>query len=729
MSQILPWVISILQSIVLGRILTDWLIKKGVNLFPSSHLWVPSFGADLGIAKSRDILEFFFFIIFLFVSFLITRRLRFSIYTAVAHTLALVVIYLQVSFVDYAGLTAIFYLIFLNILFLFISFLVKDQSKKPPLFVYANGFLAGFYLLILSRFLTPSVGISLSLLLITPLIYASLYSKFSKFLTHPAHSILALVAFFPFNNFAVIAIGLTSLLLTKVKVNKSIFSFHQNWGVWLVVFFILAYNPLYYLGTFDSIEEGFWVGWLQRFLSGQIIYKDYAAYHPPLFLWGLGIFSKLVSPSLANTRLYFHLLQVLGLGIISLTTVYLLESKLLKFLTIFIIFAFGSYLVRNNMEIRLALGLIPLLFIYLSQKYPKRKNLFQFSIGVAIVFSIMSSLEVGLASLVAVFVTSFFLKSFFYVFLGFLVSGGLIFTRFVLSGAAAPALEQLSFYMNAFSSGYLNSALARPANFTLLHWFDVDKFLGNSGFLWEISIFALGLGILYFLSIFRKKDKNPKQILTIGLTVFALALVRSVLGRSDVYHIKFLWLITLIILNYVLEQVFPKNLLVYTAVFLIISFVIGREATQIALMQTQVIKFQTYGNPSGQYPFYETSRAGILAGVEVDTKSFDNLISYIQNSVDKNEKIFVFPQGPEIYFLADRENSTSFDTPLAFFTEKYQDQMISEIESSPPKLVIYNPKTNVGNLVAGSLGKVNDYIKENFEPISSFGDFQVLKRL
>ena len=87
----------------------------------------------------------------------------------------------------------------------------------------------------------------------------------------------------------------------------------------------------------------------------------------------------------------------------------------------------------------------------------------------------------------------------------------------------------------------------------------------------------------------------------------------------------------------------------------------------------------------------------------------------------------MFPQTPEIYFLSDRMNATSFDTPVAFYTPEYQKQMIMELEKNKPKLIVYNPKFVLAGLTVENLSDVNQFIQKNYKTIETFGDNQILK--
>jgi hypothetical protein len=139
-----------------------------------------------------------------------------------------------------------------------------------------------------------------------------------------------------------------------------------------------------------------------------------------------------------------------------------------------------------------------------------------------------------------------------------------------------------------------------------------------------------------------------------------------------------------------------------------------------------LIKFQNYSNPSGQYPAYKNPRAGILTWIDFDTKASDQLINFIDANSNKNDTIFVFPQEPEIYFLSNRKNTTSFDTPTAFYTLSYQKQIVSQLRENNPKLIIYNPKFSVAGVSVETLNYVNMYIKENYKLSVTFGQDEVL---
>jgi hypothetical protein len=223
-----------------------------------------------------------------------------------------------------------------------------------------------------------------------------------------------------------------------------------------------------------------------------------------------------------------------------------------------------------------------------------------------------------------------------------------------------------------------------------------------------------------------RKNLDPKIIFSTGLAVLALVLSRSALGRSDANHIDFIWIIALVLIGYILQSMRSFSREFVTVLLCVLIFFVAHDIIQGTLLQNQFIKFQTYGNPSGSYPSYSLSRSGIITGIDVNPQETDDLVNFVDTEVPKNQKIFAFPQEPQLYFLTDRVNATSFDTPLAFYTQPYQEQMLRELKLNPPKLIIYNKTFQIPGLTVDTLHQVNVYILSNFHTIKTFGNDQVM---
>lgn len=746
---------SILGSLFLGsslsKIITWFVIRKfDLDFFRKYLEVIPSLSKDIALNKTFDFIEFVLFIllsgsVFLLNLFMLKKskieeKRNATKLLGIAYLLSSILIFLETHFVDHSGTSVLIFVVMIQAIYNLALFVKRGKEILFNGRILANGFIAGFYLLLVFNNLTTSIAIPLAALIITPLIYLFLEDKFKGFVYSPLHLILVLSSFFSTKLIYLIVIGISvvimSYLLRKIKIitRNLESSFWLKYVYIAVILLIVFYNPLFYLGTFDSVEEGFWLGWLQRILIGQRLYLDVAVYHPPLIIWGLYIFTKLFGASIYNFRLYMHLLQILGLFVIYLITDNLISKKIIKIFVIGLIMSFVMNGVKNNVEIRLGLGLASILPIFL---YLKGKGSHYLILsGVLTSISIFASIEVGISACITLLISTLLIMS------GTkdnvlkrlsLVVGGLcigivpFLLAFILQGSLQNFLKQIFFYTSAFSKGYLSVPVERPSESTLLQWYIVNQYVSSTSWMWEFTKMGI-LSVLMFIGYrFVNKIGTLKDKFALILAIFNLILFRSALGRSDTYHLLFVLIIAVILIAYVVENLSKNNKLLGIGLFLLIILVFARGETQLGFMQSELIKYQTYANPSGNYPSYQTKRAKILTGVEVDTKATDDLINYIQENTTREEKIFVYPWSPEIYFLADRMNSTSFDTPLAFFSEDYQKQMIYELEKYKPKIIVYNPSKNFANLTPGSLPLVNSYLLNNYLQIKKFGENIILK--
>ena len=102
------------------------------------------------------------------------------------------------------------------------------------------------------------------------------------------------------------------------------------------------------------------------------------------------------------------------------------------------------------------------------------------------------------------------------------------------------------------------------------------------------------------------------------------------------------------------------------------------------------------------------------------------LTDYLSKT-DPHQKIFAYPWMPEIYFLSERQNATSDDTPCSFFTEKYQKKKINELQKANDVLILYNKDFGFGSCSVDSLKTLNTFIQDNYDPIDQFGKIKILR--
>jgi len=732
----------------LGKVLTFLLLKlTGVRLFSEYFMGMSN---DLAFFKTYDIVDFYltlFLTLVIFTMNYLLRRKKKETNTIVIkyidsyYLIASILIFLQSHFVESSG--KILLLLFIIIQALYYLFLLKvkiNQSRKINATVWANGLLLGLALMLFTSLITTSFALPYLVLITTILIYALFASGGFDFIYNPLHLILVISIFYSSQKtflVAIVAISITAVLLTRsfFQKRKLLTSTVTKCLYPAVIIFLIFFNPLFYIGNLDTIEEGFWLSWLQRLINGQVIYRDFFAYHPPLIIWLMYAFIKLTQVNIFYFRLFLHLLQVLGLIIYYFAIDRLLARRLNKFVVLLIIAALTtSSLVRNNIEIRMGLGLLPIIAFYKAQKNFR----FYLLSGLFSAITVFSSIDVGLAAVVAIItgVILFDRKPMAivkYTF-GFVLGSVPVFIYLLFTKSLSSFIDQIVFYAKAFSQGYFNLPLDRYFQTSFFRWHLFYEYLSDDAWFWELSRLAIVASIIYILIKIAKRIKGKKLNLSIFvprdkyffvLAIFGFLLFRSALGRSDYYHLIFVLTLALMLFYYIIEKSvnYRTNLLI-TTIFLTLFFT---NQVNAKFLSQLFYKFSTYGRVIEDYQILNIDRSKILVDINGNKDKWEQIVAYIQTNVGKNESFFAFPWSPELYFLTDRNNASSFDTPYSSFSNDYQEKMIEELKNNLPKIIVYDTGANFGNLSAKSLNMVNDFILNNYRQVAEIYSYKIYR--
>lgn len=514
---------SLLLGSALGRAISNFLIYSlGIRVLIQGQL-IPGLSEELMLAKSFDLVDFALTIIFtltnfLFLYYVVKTKNKLINLASLAFNFLL---FLQVHFSTYnLFYLSIFLACFLILLLLATKTGLKlhDISKlnSKNLIFIANGVLAGFYLLLFINQFTTTI-LPLASLLLLPFLYLLFQLKlFSR----QTHLLLVLSILAPNSLPWLLVVGVLTLALTLAVKAQRDYIYKYLYPAALIT--LAVYNPLYYTGRLDSVEEGFWLGWVSALRGGKALYREVAVYHPPLIIWVLNAFQKIAGYSITNTRLVLHLLQILGVIFYYFAVKKLIKSRLGIFIVMLIAISLTATTVRNNAEIRLGVGLLSLAFF-------SRPLL----AGGLTAVSLFTSIEVGVASILAGLIGSTLGKKQHALrYLSGLLSVCLpILAVIALSGGVGDMIEQISFYANVFSSGYLNLPVERSVNSAFIHWHIVNQYIGAYPFLWELA--RAGLVGALIISLY-KREKFAAT-----LSIFGLLLFRFALGRSDFYHLLF----------------------------------------------------------------------------------------------------------------------------------------------------------------------------------------------
>lgn len=736
---------SALFGLSLAKIFSAFIVNKIGYVFfsPDNLINIPNLTSDMVNRKSHDLIEYGLFVFISLAVFLVLNSFykkrrydsRRQVLIGVSFLSFSACTLLTTFFSGYSGTNTVMFVLVYSLFLAYVSTVfgeIKMDVGLKRLSVY-NGVLVAFYLSVLLQNMVASIIIPLTLITTLPIVFYLLVNKYRE-LGSPGLIFLSLFFLFPYDKNLLLILGIMSVVLVVYfdKLLSKRFVDQVKKVYPLVLLFIFLFDPVFYVGSFDSIEEGIWAGWLYRLVDGQVPYRDFAIYHPPVLLWGLKLFTFVLGESLYSIRLYFHLLQIIGLVIMYVFLEKLIKKEWIRLLIFMLMISYGSSVVRNNLEIRLASGLLPILFIDIFQLSHKRKYLLV--AGILAGVSLFVSTEVGVASAVSVLIASALIKTggrfhrnILIVILGMLIASVFMILVLISSGSLSEFIENIAYYTAIFSSGYMNSPMPQPKSAALIDWFNVDSYIGSVGFIWNMFEVGVMVVILSLVSQFKMRGvvRNKHFALLAGLSIYGLILGRSALGRSDFYHVSFVVVLSLILIGYLLDRV--VNLSRETVIFVLclLILLIGRGSVS-SLIKDKFFMIQAYANPAGSYPEYKTDKIGLLADPGTNVDEFDQLIEFIELNTVNGDTIFVFPWSPEIYFLTNRANATSFDTPLSYITSQYQNQMVDELKENNPAIIVYKPDFAVGGLSREVLGDVDDYIINNYYPLAEFGKFSIL---
>ncbi|QQS38660.1 glycosyltransferase family 39 protein [Candidatus Woesebacteria bacterium] len=757
----------------LGTILARLLVKA-TNL-QLINPTIPGVSSNLVIYKTFDFVEFIFAIIatlgLFFVNYVIERRYlknaKDNNITKTPKIFFLIlssVIFVQTHFVTSSGKIVLVLIGVIELQYLLLNkYPFRKFPKNDIILLITNGALTGYWGLLIANTFTTSIAIPVSIFLFCVFWYVLLGQRYKNILLSPFHLVLPLGLFFPTNTGFLFILGGVSVFLillfkdkfsklshTRQKRTDNILSFLQYVGYGkinfnfvysflypVLIIVVIYYNPLYYAGNLDSVEEGFWLAWLERMKNGQHIYRDFAAYHPPFLAWGMYAFVTITDFTIKNVRLFLHICQIISAIIFYFFTKNLVSKKV-SILATFLIFLSATYTpVRNNVEIRTTIGLLAILFWFYYLQY-KHTGLLIFS-GLISSISLFTSTEVGISVTLAIALSILITgsnkpKSIVIYLFGLFLGVTPVVIYLAINSSLTQYISYIFFYSSTLAQGYFNTAVERAISTAFLRWHLVWQYFSSTAWLTEFTrMVFLTTFIVVAKKVFDKSKSRRniilttltnKEVLAFTVAVFGIILFRSVLGRSDYYHVLFVLIPALPLCYFLLEKY--DNKAVFSTVTAFLLFVVFAKPVNETYLSHVLFKFTTYATIVDEYKSYDIPNSQILVGTEVDVDKIKEVVDYINENTHSRDTIFVFPWNPELYFLSDIKNATSFDTPHAFWSDHFQNIMVSELQQNTPKLIILNKTSIFGNLGPNSLPLVNGFINDNYKVSKTFYPYDIL---
>ncbi len=253
-----------------------------------------------------------------------------------------------------------------------------------------------------------------------------------------------------------------------------------------------------------------------------------------------------------------------------------------------------------------------------------------------------------------------------------------------------------------------------------------------------IIAFAAPLSALLVpaISLIKRKTVATKDFtLPFCASIAALSCFAASLGRPDFHHLLTALPPALVTLSYCISSLaIPKRGLRHLgaatmgAVFVPAGW-IGL-ATVLFALNMEVVNLDS---PLGFLSF-----PGRPAQTALSLSPIEKLLLYVEQNTNPEEKIFVMPSSPFLYYLTGRENATRFPMLMSSLNDKDQmDEVIDELQREKPRIVILDPMSNWGQYkIALPYANMQDfqrnsllkYIRANYRARENYGGFAVLER-
>lgn len=448
-------------------------------------------------------------------------------------------------------------------------------------------------------------------------------------------------------------------------------------------------------------DEGYILHAAQRFLQGDIPYRDFHFIYTPATIFATAFGFKIFGENILSGRILALLIAIVTSFIIYKITNQLTNNKLTSFISLLIFLSWGPSHINFPWPVVFAFPL-GLIIIYLLTRHYSSLHFVTIGMMAGIVFLFKQNF--GLAVFLTVFVYLLFAKDinrkkpFFLILLG----AAFIAVLFVLWLIKTNAF--MSFGMEFYEYSIIKIILEEkfttgfPSEFPklIIYLFPGLISLAALGISWGkrggaffgFSLFSL---LFYIFGIWPIADYPHLVYLLATIGIPLAILINQSKGHSRIHNIMYIIVVSLIIVG------------IYTALY-----------KKYYRWETPLIR-QTHFIPDKRVRIFTDEKYKRV--IEVMSKE-------VQRYTKKDESIFVFYRAPLIYFITNRRNPTKYiDFSPESLPQKEQKQVIGDLKKSNVLMIITHDLPSAGNEY------IQKYIKSNFRQVKNVYEYGVWFRL
>ena len=534
----------------------------------------------------------------------------------------------------------------------------------------------------------------------------------------------------------------------------------------LIVF--IAYQPDFIRGFIDRFEAGKELACINEVFLGKLPYKDIFIPFGPLNTYLEAFFMLLLGKNLAILIGYFYYGTI-----ITLITGYFIGRSLCygRFFSYAIALAlivetYHPFWATRWGGIRFGFGLLAVLCAI--NFFKKEKNLWAFFAGVSVMVAFLTTMDVGILSLVAISLTFCFyavfnfarnkifkLKGFILFFIGILVALIPFITYFIFKGAFLPYVNTLVVIAGNHTRVWGQSGIS----LNLMEYIKIDQiFKYNFKYIFPVLLYVYS--IIYLIRRILKKTICWKDYSILCLSIYGLLMYktafRAMLGPQFAMSLQPAIILGFVFLedlfNYIIKlkrriainKINFIKLIVFTAIFaLAVSYAVFSEKRFYGSFKEWFLyqKYKSYLMPTygGVIPVSELRFSSLTIdrakGVIVpggQAEEIEGVTRYILSVTSPGEPVFTFPEHGMYNFFTNRPAVGRFPIAgIAWLTKEYQSELLSSLKEAKPRYVIFGK--NLSNL-AKSIGRkeellpdISAFIKEHYDVVKSFNTVDIYR--
>lgn len=512
-------------------------------------------------------------------------------------------------------------------------------------------------------------------------------------------------------------------------------------------------------------EDGQFVAWVQKILSGQVLHRDAFCLYGPLMVYPVAWVMQVFGQTFMVMRVYRFVLDILAYLFVYVLLRDLTQTRrvTLAGMALFMGFYFPVFPSVNGTMLRITIGMAPI-YAWYRWSLTGRSRWLWLS-GVAAGLIVFYSQEVGISAVLAVGAVLALqgiqgprqsaVRALTRFLAGVMVGMLPVVLAFAKVGAVEPLFANLISYPRYAMLGY--AAFPYPSLLNTCQTLIADPSVGTlRSFVavlfiayWPIVLYA---SILLFVLIRALIARCTLYDLALfGLACFGLLFYRSALARSGMDKNGTVFppgMVLSMVLMYELYQARRQALQHHRQRWGLVSLYTGIGGCLIAGLTAyglwtanfslhaaldrtihKVIDGPAAYRRAGWQPFHLKQFKG-LYGPPDWVARLEQVISYVQTHTKPNDYIFVFPNEPVYYFLTERLNPTRFGNTYIAVIHAHRVEIVEMLEQKRPMYVIYSLDTwRMDNIPEDiQVPELTTYLRQHYQTETEISGTRILRR-